>query len=151
LKKYHRHVVKAIIKDKRGILLIYIPQKNVYELPGGGVEENETLEEALKREISEETGYKLISIKSKLSEKEEILCDRTNLIHFYDCSVSDIQDQTNLTDEEIKAGMEPVWYDLASAIKNIKNYIRINETITDCSREKRTLGILIEFCSKSNI
>lgn len=32
------------------------PNKGLYVLPGGGVEANESLEEALKREIKEETG-----------------------------------------------------------------------------------------------
>lgn len=33
------------------------PNKGLYVLPGGGVEDNESLEEALKREIKEETGF----------------------------------------------------------------------------------------------
>ena len=43
-----------IIKSKRRIL-----NKNVYDLPAGGVDNNETLLQAAKREFQEETGVKL--------------------------------------------------------------------------------------------
>ncbi len=145
MKKYHRHVVKAVIENERGILLIYLPQKDVFELPGGGVEENESLEEALKREISEETGYKLKEIFSEISADEEYIGNKTNLIHFYHCSVFDNPGITDFTDEEAKAQMEPVWHNLKSAIESNKIYIQGNKGKIDCSREKRTLGILMKY------
>jgi len=52
-----------IIKDER-ILLIKSKFSNLWELPGGGVEIDETILEALSREVYEETGYKII-VKNK--------------------------------------------------------------------------------------
>lgn len=60
-----RVVVSAVIRNnKKQILLGKKPKDHgVYPgqwgIPGGGIEENETLEQALKREIKEETGLSI--------------------------------------------------------------------------------------------
>ena len=46
-----------IINDKNEILIA--KEKNIFEFPGGHLEENETLKDCLKREILEETGISL--------------------------------------------------------------------------------------------
>ncbi|EKD69938.1 MAG: MutT/NUDIX family protein [uncultured bacterium] len=46
-----------LIKKSRG------PYKGMYDLPGGGVEFGEKIEEALKRELEEEAGIKLDGLK----------------------------------------------------------------------------------------
>jgi len=46
--------VYGVTIDRDAVLLV--PQWDGYDIPGGGVELGETTEEALKREISEETG-----------------------------------------------------------------------------------------------
>ena len=55
---YPRHRVTAgavVIRDDNKILLIEGPQRG-WELPGGHVEEGESIHHALKREVKEETG-----------------------------------------------------------------------------------------------
>ncbi len=50
---------KAVVKDSEGhILLIKIsnPQKRYWDLPGGRIQKESTIEETLRREIEEETG-----------------------------------------------------------------------------------------------
>ncbi|MBI5224180.1 NUDIX hydrolase [Candidatus Micrarchaeota archaeon] len=46
-------------------LMIKAAWNAVWEFPGGAVEENETLHEALKREFIEETGYELVTISTQ--------------------------------------------------------------------------------------
>lgn len=57
---YNRKSILAIIKhweDKDKFLLVYYPQKKYYAFLTGGIENDETEEEAVKREIKEEVGY----------------------------------------------------------------------------------------------
>ena len=47
-------------KDRQEILLVKRRDVPVWTLPGGGIEQGETLEQAIQREIHEETGYNVI-------------------------------------------------------------------------------------------
>jgi len=52
-----RQAVRAVLQNERKqIALMHIGEYNVYKLPGGGVEEGESLDFAFIREIKEETG-----------------------------------------------------------------------------------------------
>ena len=64
-KTYYREAVRAVIMDNNKILLIYSEKNGDYKLPGGGVEEGETYEEALIREVEEEAGVR-VSINKEL-------------------------------------------------------------------------------------
>ena len=55
-----------IINSKNEVLMCYSNGLQHYEFPGGHLEENETLEEGLKREILEETGISLDEEKANL-------------------------------------------------------------------------------------
>lgn len=77
MRTIHRNVVAAMIFSKEGKLLMAqkSPQSSgayvgKWHLPGGGVEENETREEATVREISEELGLDITTYKLKLVDNE---------------------------------------------------------------------------------
>ena len=69
------NVVNAIIKSGGGSRFLAIKRKEgihagKWAFPGGVVEKGETAEDALKREVKEETGLDIIRIIRKISEYE---------------------------------------------------------------------------------
>lgn len=76
-------------EDKKDILLIYRGKQKDYTFPKGHVEENESLEEAMTREVKEETGLTIKEIFTKLPPL--IYTDSSNKetsTYYWLCSVS---------------------------------------------------------------
>lgn len=59
-----------VIREDGKIAIFNKSNKNEYKLPGGGIEGNESPEEAFKREVLEETGC-VVKIIKKLGTTEE--------------------------------------------------------------------------------
>ena len=81
LKKYMKkkmNVAVVIFKDKNGKILLNHRKDNppfdedVWELIGGGINENESPLEAIKREIKEELNYTVNELKDKLKFSREL-------------------------------------------------------------------------------
>ena len=117
------NVVAAIIKEKDKYLIV---QRNKnkhlglkWEFPGGKVQENETFEEALIREIKEELNIN-ISLHYKIAE-EKYKDKKINIIlHYYLCSLESGNIQLN--EHEKMAWVEKKYfvnYDFAEGDGNI--------------------------------
>jgi 8-oxo-dGTP pyrophosphatase MutT (NUDIX family) len=131
LKTIDRVAIRAIIMKNNRILLVESNWGD-YKFPGGSLEENETHEDCLKREVREETGYvnslvkdKVgIVIERKMDEYEDhTLFQMTS--HYYLCELATDEKVTQqLDDYEAKMDFTAKWVTLEEAI--IQNESLIN-------------------------
>lgn len=114
-----------LFNNKNEVAMMFIEAKNLYILPGGGVERNETNERAFLREILEETGYESEIIK-ELGIIEEYKI-KTNYFQTSYCYVAKaiFMQQTNLTDREKSLGFKVVWMKLKDAIEVMDKAIEV--------------------------
>ncbi len=123
-------VSAVVIKDNK---ILLSKQWGKYDLPGGGVDVGEKLEDALKREVYEETGIK-IKIKRLIACKDAFFkmpAPRNNFVHtiimYFECSVIGGKlSNKNFNSFEKEYADMPEWVDL----KNIDK-IKLCSTITN--------------------
>jgi 8-oxo-dGTP diphosphatase len=78
--------VKAIIDSPYGTLFLKDAYSDFWDLPGGHVQDGETLDHALKREVLEETGLSIIKYKEKFVKVLKLGLDVKPVV-FYDAVV----------------------------------------------------------------
>ena len=61
-KYYKRDAARAIILNNKKIALLFSKTEKYYKFPGGGIETGESREDALRREVMEECGKKLMHL-----------------------------------------------------------------------------------------
>lgn len=121
--KFREAVRGIIIKDNK-ILMVHSKNKD-YKFPGGGMKKDEGYEEALKREVEEETGY----ICSKINEQFGIVTEKSKdryvndrifkmISYYYFAEVSNKRKSQKLDPYEAKLGFKPEWVNIDDAINN---------------------------------
>lgn len=103
---------RAILVDgKSRIALMHVTKHNYYKLPGGGVEDGESTETGLKRELSEEVGANTIQIVSNIGQVDEYR-DEWSMKTKHHCYIVRLIGPTinpERTEKEINYGYETVW------------------------------------------
>jgi len=123
---FHRTASRGIIIHGEQILLVYVPKLDIYTFPGGGTEGEETKAECLKREISEETGYRITSFQEKVTVIEYYV-DSTWENTYFTCEVDfEHVDQPHLTKEEETYGIQYVWMSMIDALTLLDTYESTN-------------------------
>ena len=138
-----RNAVRAVIVDKNIILMAHLEKTDEYRFPGGGKEDYETVEEALKREVLEEVGYTVINIKEKIGTITEFAIAKEGgnnifkmVSEYYLVEVEKIQLKQNLDEYEKELLFKPCWVEIVKAYR--KNHEKIFEkcsTTTGIHRE----------------
>jgi len=122
-KTVHRTAVRAVICLGRELLMVFSSAVGDYKFPGGGVDNGESHEQALARELREECGASLLNVDGELGavieynfakEKDFDVFKMTS--HYYFCQVSDGFGAQKLDDYERDLGFKPVWVDVDEAI-----------------------------------
>lgn len=116
-----RTAVRAIlINNDNKIAILHKKNKNEYKLVGGGVDEGEDYEEALKRETLEEAGCK-IEILNELGYIEEYRgkMNFKQTSYVYIAKVIEDTKVLHLTQKEIDEGSEICWFEPKEALDKI--------------------------------
>lgn len=118
-----REAVRAIILRGNQVLMVHSLVNGDYKFPGGGVKRNEAHATALKREVLEECGARLIRIIAEFGKVEEydlaeeaefdLFCMHS---YYYLCEVEDGFSAQNLDDYEAEYGFTPEWVLIEHAI-----------------------------------
>jgi len=127
----HRSAVRAVVLRGKDLLMVYSPVNGDYKFPGGGVDENENLGVALKREVAEECGMKLTHILRGIGciieyaipvKKEFDAFKMTS--SYYLCEVDATIAAQRLDRYEAELGFQPIWVDIDTAIQTNKTVLK---------------------------
>lgn len=149
----YREAVRAVIMRDDPILLV---QSNLgdYKFPGGGVEEGETHNDALVREVAEETGYVNGVIGGKVGLVVERSVDRYDEgaifemnSHYYFCEVTDETSPQRLDDYELEQEFTPKWVTLNKAIDQNDVALKSDSRNSWIHRENAVLEELKKMCN----
>ena len=139
-----RHACRGIIINNGNVLLCYESNEDKYIIPGGGQEENETLEQCCQRELLEETGM-IVKTNPCYLEIEELFLDWRHINHYFVCEIIEDTGTFHLTENEKQAGYKTVWIPLDKAIEIFGNYETFHKTnIADYGLYRREFFALNE-------
>ncbi|MDP5253270.1 NUDIX hydrolase [Vibrio sp. HB161653] len=142
--QFSRYSTRAIALQGSDILVMYTQRYQDYSLPGGGMDEGESRQRALLRELSEETGARLTGSIYEYGQYEEYRPwhrDDYDVMHqvsfCYLCEVDKVLGDNQLEAHEIKNGMTPMWLDIHTAIAHNEQVIA-NSSKKGLSIERET-------------
>ncbi|MGE0003791.1 MAG: NUDIX hydrolase, partial [Candidatus Izemoplasmatales bacterium] len=110
----HREAVRAIIRNKDKVLLIRSRKFGEYKFPGGGIDVGESMLDALRREVKEETGYDMnpailsfgrtIEFHPDFAKEFEVFLQTSD---YFMCSIFGRPSSTEYAEYEIEIGYYP--------------------------------------------
>ena len=112
-----RITARAIIKNHRNqYAVLYARDFHLHSLPGGGVEDGETVEDALEREVAEETGVNILKVEELgYVEENRAYCNYTQISYYFIVTTDSKDFSPHLTSEEAKHGTTVNWYSFEEA------------------------------------
>ncbi len=114
-----RRAVRAVLfnSDKK-VGMNFAEKRNIYKLPGGGMDENEDFEQALMREVKEETGCKIKIDKELGAIIEYRHYENKSLLQVSYSYIANVveQGERELTEHEVEQGFQLGWFDINELI-----------------------------------
>lgn len=105
-----RRAARAVLTNEHGqVAVMHFAKTGSYKLPGGGIDEGETVEAALHREVCEETGWEITAIRELgIVEEDRYYCGMHQTSYCFTATVTQFVG-TQLTELEASQGMQLVW------------------------------------------
>ena len=112
-----RLTARGILRNSEGYFAVMFAKEfALYSLPGGGVEENEDIVDALKREILEETGCTCDTIQPLgYVEENRAHQNYTTVSYYFAVTTTTLTLDSSLTEDEKKHGTMAAWHTFDSA------------------------------------
>lgn len=104
--KYMREACRAIIMRGDEILVSREERTDLWLLPGGGLEDNESAEECCAREVLEETGY-TVRVGEFIATAVEFFDEEMDINKYFVCEITGNGDK-KLTPQEVEIDQHPV-------------------------------------------
>ena len=142
-----RFCVRLLMSNNKGEFCIIKSEKYGYmQLPGGGIDDGESIAGALRRETKEETGFLIKDIRPigyTLEKREDIrnTHDWDQDISYVFSAFPDKEVGTNYMDDEIAEGFKPIWIKLENFIAEQQNNEGKIESYSGCFSNRRDLEI----------
>ncbi|KGK41165.1 DNA mismatch repair protein MutT [Nitrincola sp. A-D6] len=142
---FRRHAARGIVLREDKILMLFTERYNDFSLPGGGVDQDEDIHIALKRELEEETGARDVQVKAHFGFIEEYrphwkpeydLMHMTS--HFFVCDVAPELEGVRMESYEIANGMKPVWVTVDEAMNHNRRVMSSQEKTMGQSIQRET-------------
>ncbi|MBI9008766.1 MAG: NUDIX domain-containing protein [Tenericutes bacterium] len=137
-----RTATRAVIQNGNKILLIYVKNNSEYKFPGGGVEDNETFIEALKREVLEEAGATISEVKECIGYTDQFYPDKyiadevfSMRSIYYLCDITNSFKAQDLSTYELELGFIPSWVSIDEAIKTNEERLKLGNNYHWTERE----------------
>lgn len=140
-----RHACRGIVMKEGKILLSYLSELDIYMIPGGGVEGDESYENCCKRELLEETGME-VKPREYYLEINEYFDVIHHINHYFICDFVKDTGVLHLTEGEKREGYRPVWMPFDEAFELFAKFSEYKGTRDDYyGLYRREYNALLEY------